>query len=375
MIKFIIIAFFSYSTFATKPDVSYRESPLHTAIHNGDLLAVKKLVGQGVAINERGRRSRNTPLHWAVNTGKMSFVSFNFKTGIPSSNTKINNSRLNTYLKIIKFLIKNGANVNAKGKYGDTPLFKAPNLEIAKLLIKHGADVNAQNSYSETPLFKAPNFEIVKLLIENGADVTIGSLLCSVSIIDTKRLLLFIEKGVDVNTKCNGNTLLYKIANEYGDLELAKLLIEKGADVNVRDAQGDTPLHKSDNTKLAKLLIENGADIKLRNNKGNTALHEAVAKNNIKTAQLLIDKGVNVNVRNNFGQTPLHKVKYRKEIAKLLIEKGADVKARDNKGQTPCDIVSSEKVKKLIKEKGGCSFTLLPNKIWYKIKDFLNKKR
>ena len=199
--------------------------------------------------------------------------------------------------------------------------------------------------------------------------------LCSVSIIDTKRLFLLIENGVDVNTKCNGDTFLQRLAKENGSLKLAKLLIEKGANVNVRDTQGDTPLHKSDNTKLAKLLIENGADIKLRNNKGNTALHEAVAKNNIKTVELLIDKGVDVNVRNNFGQTPLHKVKYRKEIAKLLIEKGADVKVRDNKGQTPCDTVSSEKVKKFIKEKGACSFTLLPKKIWYKIKDFLNKKR
>jgi ankyrin repeat protein len=66
-------------------------------------------------------------------------------------------------------LIDKGADVNAKNKYNETPLFYAvkikDNIEIVKLLIDKGVDVNAKNKYNETPLFYAvkiiDNIEIV----------------------------------------------------------------------------------------------------------------------------------------------------------------------------------------------------------------------
>ena len=90
--------------------------------------------------------------------------------------------------------------------------------------------------------------------------------------------------------------------------KIVRLLIQKGADVNVRDQYGDTPLHQA--------LW--GADFD-------------------KIAWLLIQQGANVNARDKEGKTPLHKARDSK-IVQLLIQKGADVNARDKKGRTPLSI-------------------------------------
>jgi hypothetical protein len=70
-----------------------------------------------------------------------------------------------------------------------------------------------------------------------------------------------------------------------------------------------------------------------------TPLHEAASWGHKEVAELLIDNGADVNVKNGFGQTPLHKAARwgRKEVAELLIAKSADVNAKDMVGKTPLD--------------------------------------
>jgi len=77
----------------------------------------------------------------------------------------------------VKLLIEDGADINAKDKYGNTPLIIAARddrAEIVKILIENGAEVNAKNEKGETPLYWVlcnDNTEIAKFLIEKGADV------------------------------------------------------------------------------------------------------------------------------------------------------------------------------------------------------------
>jgi ankyrin repeat protein len=79
-------------------------------------------------------------------------------------------------LKGVKECLENGADVNCKDKWGQTPLMESSYygyLEIVKVLIENGVDVNCKNDNGDTPLMNSSHMnhlEIVKVLIENGAD-------------------------------------------------------------------------------------------------------------------------------------------------------------------------------------------------------------
>ena len=95
--------------------------------------------------------------------------------------------------------------------------------------------------------------------------------------------------------------------DEYVDDEesiIAKMLIDKGADVNKQDENGETPLHLA-NRKSTRLLLKNRADPEIRNYKGDTPLFNHIERYWYKSIKLLLDNGANVNVQNNDGYTPL----------------------------------------------------------------------
>ena len=145
-------------------------TPLHTAVDDGHKEIVELLITEGADVNAK-QGSGGTPLHWAAFWG---------------------------HKEIAELLIANGADVNAKNKNGNTPLDNAEG-ETAVLLRKHGGkhgtihiavhnddieevkeflaagtDVNAKNKYGVTPLLGAAasgHKEIVELLIAKGADV------------------------------------------------------------------------------------------------------------------------------------------------------------------------------------------------------------
>jgi len=137
------------------------------------------------------------------------------------------------------------------------------------------------------------------------------------------KTLLLIEKGADVNIKnYKGATPLQAAANN-NFIEIAKLLIENGANINSKDKDGWTPLYaafSSNSIEAMILLIEEGADINAKNKKGNTVLYEAISKNCIKIAELLIEKGADVNIKSNDGMTALEiaQEKENSEIIELL---------------------------------------------------------
>jgi ankyrin repeat protein len=112
--------------------------------------------------------------------------------------------------------------------------------------------------------------------------------------------------------------------NEYIDtIEIARLLVKNGADVDLIDKYGITPLHiavRYNIPDLVSLLVEKGADVNIENDYGFTPLILAVHLNNVEMVRLLVEEGVDVNIKNVSGVTALDlaiKLK-RKEIADFL---------------------------------------------------------
>ncbi|KAN0142112.1 Ankyrin repeat-containing domain protein [Lactarius tabidus] len=168
--------------------------------------------------------------------------------------------------------------------------------------------------------------------------------------VGTARLLL--ERGVDVNAReKEGWTSLHCAALE-GKVEVAQLLLNHGANASMETDEGETALHivsrgeydsEEHGSGIARLLLERGMDIHAQDTIFATALHYAAFNGRFGIVQLLLDHGANPNAENEQGRTPLDSVtrgEYKSRehgvsIARLLLELGADVNAQENNKFTP----------------------------------------
>ncbi|MCQ2574858.1 MAG: ankyrin repeat domain-containing protein [Alphaproteobacteria bacterium] len=219
-------------------------------------------------------------------------------------------------------------------------LFTIKTAEGAIELINSGADVNAKDMYGSTPL--------------NYVTSRLKSCLPSQISENVKIAKILITHGADVNNT-DMSTPLFNALLQFRDTQIAKLLIEKGANVKIKDSTGLAPLHiavMNDyccNNDIVELLISHGADVNAKDNSKNTPLHFV---HFAKTAKLLIEKGANVNIKNQYGQTPLHCTK-NPEITKVLLKYGAHINVKDNLEQTPLDCTQNEDQIRILSDHGA----------------------
>ena len=166
------------------------------------------------------------------------------------------------------------------------------NFEIAQLLLQNGADVNAISKNGSSPLHVAIeesnlHVDIVKLLLENGADVHARkngeTPLCLAALINY-RLASFSDSNNDIDSYSNNDIDSDSDSNSKLNedlVEIVKLLLEYGAEVNVRNENGETPLHSASEKgqfEIINLLLKNEADVNAVNNREWTPLFEAASK-------------------------------------------------------------------------------------------------
>jgi ankyrin repeat protein len=260
----------------------------------------------------------------------------------------------------VDVLLTSKADVDLPDPDGVSPLLVAimnANWDIAKKLIDSGADVNQWDIYGETPLFLAVNSRtrldggrgtsidppnattgtaIVRLLLDKGAN--------------PNAQLFFAPANLAGNTNIRGATPLIRAANN-GDMEMVKLLLEKGADATLYLADRQTPIHavlagrapENQAIELIKVLQKAGTDVNvvaLINHpleiRGGTALHYAVRKRQKEVIKLLASMKIDMNAVDQDGLTALDYTQSRgfmpfmalqtplfKEEAQLLRDLGA----------------------------------------------------
>ena len=226
-------------------------------------------------------------------------------------------------------------------------------VEQMKLLIAHGADVNYHSSDGTTALWLAvPDWDKTKLLLDNGADVNhqiggYGILVKLAAMPGTIKIFhLLIDKGADLKKSARDNYLMYNAASS-GDTALLGFLIRSGFNVNDSVSFGDYPINNAESFRsfaTLKMLVDNGANVNVRQwiafgldaFKGFTPLMYAAVAHDKPSFLYLLEHGADPNAKNKQGNTPLMLLEQSEtddpEMTLALIKHGAIVSEKNQDG-------------------------------------------
>jgi len=151
----------------------------------------------------------------------------------------------------------------------------------------------------------------------------------------SKKLMFLFITGLLVFLQGCGPHALIRSANSGNLADVRSQLEKENADVNMTDAQGNTPLHHAawkGNLSVAEYLLKKGASVNVKDHAGQTALHLAATHGHDDIVKLLIDNGADVNARKNNGSTPLilAAMNNGKKSVEYLLQAGADVNVENN---------------------------------------------
>ena len=245
----------------------------------------------------------------------------------------------------IAVLVAAGADLELADFGGRTPLVAAVEAgreRAVDRLIELGADVEVRLPCRKTPLLVAiarRNVALAKLLADRGAylDARFGehtALTFAVSSACSDVAEILIESGADVNLASGNGTFPLLAAVGAGNVPVARLLLARGASVTNATASGYAPMHMAahrNRVDMVPLLVRDGAPLDPVNDQGDTPLAIAVGLGHAEVAQLLVDCGADVNHSPDGGESLLVSALRgrRLAIAELLINAGADLVTPD----------------------------------------------
>lgn len=324
-------------------------TPLHHAALTGNEKVLSLLCCLGSAPTEVEDAQRHTSLSLAIEQGhEESIVSL-------LCDAEINNLRASKNSAIplsvtcslnlpglTRFLLDQGADVNARGKKNYTALQTAATVraseDVMTSLLDHGAQVDITTE-GFTALGLAAlhgNVSNVRFLKEHGkSNLEEGGLGMSQLMwcakdgnVDAARILLEHGANIDFRDIFQRTPLFWAL--DHGNAQTAQLLIESGCEAETKNIEDLTPLMCAaflNNGEVINALVSRGVDLEARDEYGNTALSKAADWGKTKAALVLIEGGADVEVKNEKGWSPLFMATYRGFVgtAKVLIDAGADV--------------------------------------------------
>ena len=250
------------------------------------------------------------------------------------------------HFQIANILHHNGADLNVRGKEGDTLLHSPAwygDVEMVQVLLNYKVDVNTRRDGGWASLYDA-SYGACSTTIHNVVQ----------SLPDTIQLLL--EHGGDVNIRAHNDWTPLHGATVNGRVKVICMLLEHGANVDARDDGGRTPLHEAaenGRVEVVQVLLKHGANVGAKDNEGWTPLHQAVDYGREEVVRVLLEHGANVGAKDNEGRTPLHQAAengmYGPGVVRVLLEHGANVGAKDYEGRTPFQLASVKGYKATVK--------------------------
>ncbi len=386
------------------------DSPLAIAAMERDFDTVRALLAErGADVNALGPYA-TPPLHWVVRVGEQELAQRLLDLGADPNLANayglypLHLAITNADLDMVKRLLAAGADPSQADNAGESPLMLAArsgSADIVAAVLDAGAAVDAREAqYDQTALMlaiRANAVDSVKLLLARGADVnaqtragTVPDFRLPASNAGSKGIGIvrggWPERGERSPVGGAKTPLLY--ATRQGDLELARVLLDAGANIEQADANGVTPLlnailnatvasldrPRAQHIDVARLLIERGANVNAMDWYGETPLWAAVVLRNLdittpgadngidraaalELIRVLIGKGANVNARTKeqppehrfitrigdlswvdfTGQTPFLRAALSGDVTtmRLLLEHNADPNIATDGGTTP----------------------------------------
>ncbi|XP_059171174.1 putative ankyrin repeat protein RF_0381 [Physella acuta] len=319
----------------------YGKTALHYCVEYMDFESVKVLLEAGADANLQDANLQ-TPLHVAVRLHRnVSRGNLTFHGDIKEINKKLT--------QICLSLITSTALLNVSDKKGNTALhyaIQSHTIEIVQRLLDAGADVTLRNNTGKTVLHKAAKTMFVDFMaivlnhkeVANVIDLKSNKREMHTSVARMKGSNVSdFQASYRICSSADAPTALM-IAVKDQNTEVALMLLEHKADVNIRNDEGYTALHiaaEGSYTKSIKHLIKAGADVNDQTNDGESPLMLA---RDIEVIKTLCQAGADVNMKNKLGKNVLHKTicsDYLSEtkhayLVEYLVQYMRDINALDN---------------------------------------------
>jgi len=213
---------------------------------------------------------------------------------------------INGDIDMVSRLLVEGSDPNAMCDGETYPLIEActyGHYDVVSLLLRNGANPNVVNGRSYTPLMAIMDAcigvscierdSIVSMLIENGVNVDISHLMHAVEYGRIDIASMIIEKGVDLNMVYDGHTpLTMAVSND--EIDMTALLLDRGADPNIPNGKGDYPLTIVSNPSVAHVILTSSRvpiDFGVRNSRGETPIMVQYRMDNFYIMKMMLEKG------------------------------------------------------------------------------------
>ncbi len=325
---------------------------IHVYAQQGNIAGVARKIANGVDIDRLDEYSQQTPLMCAVSSANAGVDMIRFLLEHGANVNAVEQEYQKTVLGLavqsgnvdkIQLILDAGADIRYQSPDGYDVLINAMHgrdilqdqnlISTLNLLISRGAAVNGISSYGETAIKVAAHvgrFDAVKLLLNAGANpeqLEWTELMHAIVFGSLEQVKLLLEQGADQDVRDCWHRTPWLLSIQMGELPKAKLLLAAGANHNDVGNGGKTPLmYAVENNRLSVLqwLIAEGFDIEATDDFDNTALIIAAEYGATDCVRILLEAGANPS-RINHCDGKAIKITTNKEIVKMLIAAGEDV--------------------------------------------------